>query len=144
MEQDNLTFKELSRKDIDAVVALAQKLNPNKTKEELSSLMPGMFDFPTYHCFGLYQQGKLIGITSGWITIRFYCGKQLEIDNVVIDSDIRSAGLGAKFLAMIEQWAKERDCKTIELNTYTQNTRSHKFYHNQGYVILGFHFQKVI
>ena len=31
---------------------------------------------------------------------------------------------------------------TVELNTYVTNDRSHKFYFNQGYSILGYHFQK--
>ncbi len=44
----------------------------------------------------------------------------------------------------IELWAKNNDCKTIELNTYVQNEKSHKFYFNQGFHILGFHFQKYI
>ena len=144
MERYEISFKKLSKADIGAIVILGKKLNPARSIEELKDFMHEMFDFATYHCFGLYQDGKLVGVSSGWITIRFYSGKQLEIDNVIIDDAIRSAGFGKILLEHIEAWAKERDCKTVELNTYISNSRSHKFYFNRGYVIAGYHFQKFI
>jgi GNAT superfamily N-acetyltransferase len=103
-----------------------------------------MFSFPTYYCFGIFLDKKLIGISSAWITVRLYSGKQLEVDNVVINQNIQSKGYGRLFFEFIENWAKENNCKTIELNTYVQNARSHKFYFGLGYKILGFHFQKQI
>ena len=144
MEQENISFKELSSGDTAAIVSYAQQLNPAKSAEELTGYMHEMFAFANYHCFGVYQAAKLIGITSGWITVRFYSGKQIEIDNVIVGNEVRSAGVGKQFLAWIESWAKERSCKTVELNTYIQNSRSHKFYFSNRYSILGFHFQKNI
>ncbi len=32
----------------------------------------------------------------------------------------------------------------MELNTYTGNRKSHKFYYNEGFEIYGFHFIKVM
>ncbi len=68
----------------------------------------------------------------------------MELDNVIVDNTLRSNGLGNRFLELIEKWAIERGFQTIELNTYVGNTSSHKFYFNMGYIILGYHFQKVI
>jgi hypothetical protein len=103
-----------------------------------------MFKLETYHCFGLWQKGKLVAMSNGWITVRFYSGKQLEVDNVIVDADLRSKGVGKYFFACINRWAIDNGCQTIELNTFVQNSKSHKFYFNEGYAILGFHFQKVI
>ncbi len=144
MEQERISFKELSMGDAAAIVSFAQQLNPAKSAEELAGYIREMFAFANYHCFGVYQEAKLMGITSGWITVRFYSGKQIEVDNVIIGNEARSSGIGKQFLAWIESWAKERSCKTVELNTYIQNSRSHKFYYNNGYIILGLHFQKNI
>ena len=71
-----------------------------------------------------------------------YCGKQLEVDNVFILPEYQSSGYGAVFFDHIEDWAKENHCNTVELNTYVENTRSHKFYFKEGYTILGYHFWK--
>ncbi|VXB77050.1 GNAT family N-acetyltransferase (fragment) [Flavobacterium sp. 9AF] len=103
-----------------------------------------MFQFSNYICFGLYLENKLIAITCGWIMVRIYSGKQLEIDNVILDKEHHSKGYGTILLNYIEEWAKQNEFETIELNTYVQNYRSHKFYFNQGYKILGYHFQKKI
>jgi GNAT superfamily N-acetyltransferase len=144
MKDNSLTFKLLTIKSIGQISVLGQKLNPKLTLEKVKEYQKEMFDFPTYKCFGLFLGDKLIGVSSGWITVRLYSGKQLEVDNVIIDNDIQSKGYGKKLFEFIEKWAKENNCKTIELNTYVQNSRSHKFYYNLGYSILGFHFWKHI
>lgn len=142
MKDNNIKFKLLANEDINEIAVLGQQLNPKLTFEEVQALQEEMFDFPTYKCFGVFLDEKLIGISSGWLTIRLYSGKQLEVDNVFIDDNIQSKGYGKIFFGFIEKWAKENGCKTMELNTYVQNTRSHKFYYNSGYSILGFHFWK--
>lgn len=42
------------------------------------------------------------------------------------------------------KWCRSRAYKSIELNTYVRNPRSHKFYFNQGYEIIGYHFEKAL
>ena len=134
----------MTPRDSDAIVPLANKLHPGTDAGKIRAYLAEMFSFPTYHCFGLWQDEKLVAMSNGWITIRFYSGKQLEVDNVIVDPDLRSKGVGKFFFARIQEWANQQDCKTIELNTYVQNSKSHKFYFNEGYAILGFHFQKVL
>jgi len=135
-------FQELTAGDSDAIVPLANKLHPATNPEIIRDCLAEMFNLPTYHCFGLWQNHKLVATSNGWITVRFYSGKQLEVDNVIVDPDLRSQGVGKYFFTHIQDWALQNDCKTIELNTFVQNSKSHKFYFNEGYKILGFHFQK--
>ncbi len=135
---------ELSVKHKAAIAALGHQLNPDIPVATLETYLEEMFALDTYHCFGLYEGETLIGISSGWITVRFYSGKQLEIDNVIIDAAARSKGIGAQFMQLVEEWAAAHDCKTVELNAYVQNSDAHRFYFREGYRILGFHFQKKI
>ena len=139
---DSLTFKLLDRGQAEEIARLGVQLNPDIPQKTLESYLDDMFDLPTYRCFGAFIDNKLIGISSGWITIRFYSGKQLEVDNVVIDASLQSKGIGNQFLEYIEAWAIKNGCKTVELNSYVQNSRSHKFYYNRSYQVLGFHFLK--
>ena len=144
MKDNNLSFKLLKNDSINQISILGQKLNPKLTLEKVKEYQKEMFNFHNYRCFGLFLDDKIIGISSGWITVRLYSGKQLEVDNVIIDNNLQSKGYGKKLFEFIEKWAKENSCKTIELNTYVQNSKSHKFYYNLGYSILGFHFWKHI
>lgn len=141
---NKLSFEILTNTNIREIAILGQQLNPKLTLEQFHKYLNEMFAFPTYTCFGLYLEEKLIGISSGWTTVRFYSGKQLEVDNVVIDDSLQSNGYGKQFFDFIENWAIKNDFQTVELNTYVQNSKSHKFYFNLGYSILGFHFWKKI
>ncbi len=132
----------LSRTMIDEIASLGQQINPERSISELGGFLEEMFQMDNYICFGLYHQKQLVGICSAWTTVRFYSGKQLEIDNVIIDESKRSQGLGGKFLRVIEDWARDNDYQTMELNSYVDNAPSHKFYFDKGYKILGFHFLK--
>lgn len=138
----NISFEELDITYLQDIIPLIQVLNPNKSADEISQNMQEMFTFSNYKCFGLFDGEKLVGLTSAWITVRFYSGKQLEMDNFVVDSGRQSSGYGKMIVDFVEEWAKNNDCKTIELNTYVANSRSHKFYFFRGFSILGFHFQK--
>jgi GNAT superfamily N-acetyltransferase len=142
MKEVNLRL--LEEKKLEEILSLTSELNPETDLEILRKRQIEMFEFENYKCFGFYEKEKLLAISSGWITVRLYSGKQLEIDNVIVNPKIQSKGIGSKFIKLLENWATENDCMTVELNTYTQNSRSHKFYYNQGYNILGFHFQKQI
>ncbi len=129
---------------LEKILNLTKGLNPSLPFTDLKERQISMFDFEHYNCFGLFNQDELIGVSSGWITVRLYSGRQLEIDNFIINSKLHSKGYGKLFITELEAWAKQNNCVTIELNTYIQNERSHKFYFNQDYKILGFHFQKSI
>jgi len=149
---ETLEFRVLTVSDLDTIAPLANKLHPHMQLATVRAYLHEMFQLPTYHCFGLWQHAansesrsnpsKLIAMSNGWITIRIYSGKQLEVDNVIVDPDLRSKGVGKFFFRHIDQWAIQNGCQTIELNTFVQNAKSHKFYFNEGYKILGFHFQK--
>ena len=140
----NIQFEKLTVSNIKEIIPFGKLLNPTKSIEEIESSLTEMFSFENYHCFGLFQNEKLVGISGAWITVRIYSGKQLEIDHFVIDDTIRSSGLGKLFVTYIEDWANKNGCKTVELNAYVQSDRAHKFYFQNGYKVLGFHFQKKI
>jgi|SRR5580692_3959445 len=103
-----MEFFELTLDDSVAIVPLAHKLRPAADPAQLREYLAEMFSFPTFYCFGLRQEGKLIAVSFGWITVRFYSGKQLEVDNVIVDPDLRSQGVGKRFFSFIEQWAVQQ------------------------------------
>jgi GNAT superfamily N-acetyltransferase len=140
----DMKFAELSLKDKNKILELAREVNTEVPMNELLNRLEEMFDYSNYYCFGLFLESRLIAISSGWLTTRFYSGKQLEIDNIIVSVAHRSKGYGEKFLAYIEAWAVQKGCLSVELNTYVQNAKSHKFYFNQRYSILGYHFQKKV
>ncbi len=108
---------------------------------EIDNNLTAMAGMPNYTCFALFDDKELVGVASGWTTVRVYCGKQIELDNVVIDQKMQSQGLGKYFIKCIKQWTVANDFQSIGLNTYVENDKSHKFYFNHGFSIIGYHFE---
>lgn len=139
-----MKIEELTLDHSEEIVSLMNETNPDFSIKDLNPRLDDMFKYPNYICFGVFVESKLVAMTGGWVTTRLYSGKQLELDNVAVSEEYRSSGYGSNLLAHIEAWAIKENCLTVELNAYVSNSRSHKFYYNQGYNILGFHFQKKI
>jgi GNAT superfamily N-acetyltransferase len=93
----------------------------------------------------IVQENKVtIGLSGFWINTKLWCGKYLELDNVIVSQKHRSKGVGNLISTFLEQNAKENNCLIMALDAYTNNFTAHKFYYNQGFVPKGFHFIKSI
>ena len=97
-----------------------------------------------YKCLGIIDDGKLIGICGLWFMTRHYCGRSIEPDHIMIDPEYQGKGIGHQLFDWIFNYAKENNIEASELNTYVNNTGSHKLYYNLGYVIKGYHFVKLL
>ena len=98
----------------------------------------------SYQCLGMYDDKELIGICGLWTLTRHYIGKTIEPDHVVIDASYRGKNLGKKMFQWVYDYAQQHGYEATELNAYTGNRKSHKFYLNEGYDIYGYHFIKVL
>ena len=137
-------FKIISKKYLSRIVLLMQEFTANRFSSELLfSRFEEMFS-QNYECLGVFKGDELIGICGLWFQTRHYSGKSCEPDHVFIRPKYQGQGLGGKMFKFIEQYCKEKGCESLELNTYVENTASHKFYYNKGFKILGYHFFKDI
>lgn len=137
-----LAFNKILKKDLQLVIPYIMELGEYKTeKAVLEERLAEMFD-QNYECFGVYYEGKLIGIFGLWFMTRHYAGKSVEPDHIFIDPSYQNRGIGKEIFEFIFNYAQERGCETAELNSYVHNFRSHKFYMNHGFVIKGYHFLK--
>ena len=135
-------FEILSVSHIKEMIPLMQKLTENKfTDDILEQRFKEMFA-QNYECAGIFADEKLIGISGMWFCTRHYSGRSVEVDHVYIDNSYQGQGLGTQFFEWIYAYVKQKGYESIELNTYVQNHASHKFYYNQGFKILGYHFVK--
>lgn len=97
-----------------------------------------------YKCAGLYLDGKLVGICGLWILTKYYVGKHIEPDNMIILPEHRSEGFGNQLMAWVYEYAKSQGCIASELNCYLTNERGHTFWENEGYKKIAYHFQRAI
>lgn len=138
------TFQELHTKsEMLEHLSLIQQLSPNLTNESYEALLPDMIDHGYFQVIVLDQK-KVIGISGIWICTKLYSGKYLEMDNVVIDKNYRSKGIGKLLCDWCIKKAKDNNCQKVMLDAYIENEKAHAFYEREGFIKRGYHFLKSI
>lgn len=133
--------KLIPQEDLATIFPLLKILDPNIAEELLQQRLQEMQQH-NYLCAGIYDGELLIGISGMWILYKYYVGKHIEPDNVMIHPDHRGSGAGEALMNWIHDYAKEQGCLASELNCYVSNSKGVAFWVKQGYRILGFHFRK--
>ncbi|MBK8330602.1 MAG: GNAT family N-acetyltransferase [Bacteroidetes bacterium] len=84
----------------------------------------------------------IVGVSGFWIATKLYCGKYLEIDNLIVDAKHRSQQIGHLLVKQLEIIAKQNDCQVMMLDAYLTNTEAHRFYQENDFKAKGYHFIK--
>lgn len=137
-----LKFDILPNHNIEIIIPLVEKLNDYRVSRDTLRLRFQEMITQNYECVGVFDGSNLIGCCGLWFCTRHYSGKSVEMDHVFIDEDYRNRGIGKKMCDWIYRYVKMKGFETIELNTYVQNYPSHKFYYNEDFNALGYHFLK--
>ncbi len=138
---ENIEIKLIETKNILSIFPLLKELNSNTSDTILKQRLLEMTT-QHYKCVGMYLNNELIGISGLWFLTRHYCGRTIEPDHVVINLKYRNKGLGKKLFEWIYNYAQSIGYEATELNTYIENVKSHKFYENEGFKKLGYHYLK--
>ena len=122
---------------------LIQEMYPTITLEEYSNELDVMLTH-NYGQVAIYDGETCAGLTGYWIGSKLWCGKYMELDNVVVSSKYRRRGIGQQLFEHMEAWAKELGCTMLALDSYTDNFEAHRFFYEQKYVPRGFHFINIL
>lgn len=132
----------IPKENIKSIIPLLKVLAPKMEKALLNERIEEMTQNHQYECVGVYKDEQLIGISGLWILNKYYVGKHIEPDNVVILPEYRGKGIGEQLLQWITDYGQQKGCIASELNCYVNNSEGLKFWLNNGYKVLGFHCQK--
>ncbi|MEH7459180.1 GNAT family N-acetyltransferase [Bacillus sp. JJ1127] len=100
----------------------------NKVIQYNMSVLPKEVKQPLEHVNFLVKDdaGKILGGITG--TIYFY---HLHIDFLWVDESVRHEGYGSQLLNKIEEFAKEKQCRLILLDSFS--FQAPEFYKKHGY-----------
>lgn len=127
-----------------AQLEVMQELYPSLTAEAYAHDLEHMLPNNRYGQAAVFDGEKCLGIAGFWIGTKLWCGKYLEIDNLVVSSKYRSKGAGKTLFSYLKNKANEEGCSMIALDSYTSNFKAHKFFYNEEFGPKGFHFIHVI
>ncbi len=120
-----------------------QDLYPSLTLSEYSSELDLMLPH-NYGQVGVFEGDICLGLSGFWIGTKLWCGKYLELDNIVVSKTQRSQGIGKLLFDFLHKKALENDCTMLSLDSYTTNFNAHKFFYKEGFAPKGFHFINIL
>jgi GNAT superfamily N-acetyltransferase len=97
-----------------------------------------------YGQVGVFEEDICLGLSGFWIGTKLWCGKYLELDNIVVSKTQRSQGIGKLIFDFLHKKALENDCTMLSLDSYTTNFNAHKFFYKEGFAPKGFHFINIL
>lgn len=121
--------------------AILTQLNPGLKEDQFHKMILEMQNHP-YKMLGVLHNQEIIAISGYWILTKLYCGKYLEMDNVVVDDKYRSLGIGKLMVDTLSQIAIQQRCNVMMLDAYIPNIKAHTFYESLGFEKKGYHFVK--
>lgn len=86
------------------------------------------------------EDEQVICVAGFSILQKLSLGKHLYIDDFVTDKSVKSTDAGKALLDFLKIYAKQQDCKSIELDSLVQRHEAHKFYLSQDMQIVSHHF----
>lgn len=135
------TYALIPKEEINSIIPMLQLLNADIPEPVLSERLAEMVQ-RGYECLGVFDGRKMIGICGLWILVKYYVGRHIEPDNVMILPEYRNKGIGDEMMKWVYAYGQSKGCVASELNCYVTNSGGQKFWANEGYKILGFHYQK--
>lgn len=114
-------------------------------QEEMEERLSLLLNDSSYACFvSCYEERitGMIGLTKGMYFEKN--GTYARITALVVSEEFRGNGFGKSLVLHGEEWAKEKGCTAILLNSGKHRTDTHEFYRNLDYDDTGLRFIKVM
>ena len=135
-------FRILTQKsEMTPLFPLIHQLNNQVTPDYYSEVLEEMVPHG-YRMVAVYEGDECLGLSGIWVAAKIYCGKYMEMDNVVIAAVHRSRGIGQLLTDFITDLARQEGCSSMLLDAYLENERAHAFYERSGFTKRGYHFVK--
>lgn len=122
-----------SPEELKSVFPLMKQLREHLSEEQFVSLIGLAMKESRYQLLGFFENGKCQGLMGYRILTDLVHGRHLYIDDLVVDQNLRSKGLGAKLLSKAKDIAKSENCKRLRLCTGAENDRGKNFYERNGW-----------
>ena len=114
-------------------------LRPALDEESLQRvLVEGAGEGLRYH--GAVVEDRCVGVAGWRIMTTTVFGRSAYIDDLVVDPESRSAGIGRALLEFVAADAAARGAATLTLDSAVHRVGAHRFYFRERLHVAAFHF----
>lgn len=130
---------------VDSIVSTLPLINqqyPDVDATKLRLSVAEMIDVNNYKMLAVLDNGRVIAVCGYWILRMIYCGRYLQMSNLIVDLSYRNKGVASQIVDYFTELAKKSRCDKIVLDSNILNKKSHSLFFNNDFYIRGFHFMK--
>ncbi len=84
-----------------------------------------------YRLFALYKTEEIVSLAGVAIRTNFYNGRHLFVYDLVTRVDSQSMGYGTQLMDYVADWARDRECESITLESGLWRDDAHRFYEDR-------------
>lgn len=133
-DKNKLKIRRAKSADVPRIAELAGQLGYPATSAQMRERLRGIKP-ASQHAVLVAETAE--GGVIGWVHVSrqplLEVEIRAEVNGLVIDERVRSAGAGARLLAAAEEWARKHGCKGMSVRSNVIRERAHKFYERKGY-----------
>ena len=134
-----MEIRELNEGDLESLLKLYEQLdgkNSGFAVDDARTIWKNeIAENPNIKYFGAVENGKVVSTCFCAIipNLTRLGGAIGFIENVVTDKDFRKQGLGKKVMEKAIEFAREKNCYKVILESGAWRTEAHQFYRNLGF-----------
>jgi predicted N-acetyltransferase YhbS len=132
----DIIIREIEEKDYPALLLLLNNEIGNRyvTVDNIAPHYNRVKDDERYKTFVALLEDEVVGFVSAvqFFTVGFD-GNLMWIVQIAVTKEIQNKGIGTKLLQHIENYAREKGCDSIILNSGVRRIDAHAFYKRNGY-----------
>ncbi|MCI9087023.1 MAG: GNAT family N-acetyltransferase [Clostridia bacterium] len=141
-----MEIREIILDDLDRVFELLNNLYHGKLNfsrfQEIYKLK--LEDENNYYIVAIKER-KIVAILTAELQEKLHRdNKQLFIEDLIVDESYRSQGIGKALLQNAVDYARINNCNVVELTSYIDNEKAHKFYETNNFVKHSYKFKKYL
>lgn len=136
-----LQIKEIDDDDLPQTWPVMAQLRPHLSEADYLAMVGRMRVADGFRVFAATRDGVVVGVAGVRPTELLYCGRILQIDDLVVSDGERSKGVGKALIDHVKTVAKAEGRGEVHLDSGMARMDAHRFYDREGFERLGYHFR---
>lgn len=144
--QEQIIIRKADVSDLPSILKLYSQVEEKDEEvlslEEAEIIFDKFSSYPNYSLYAAILDKKIVGTFELLIMDNLAHKGKLSglVEDVVVDREYRSKGIGKKMMEYAIQVCKENKCYKLALSSSLSREKAHKFYENLGFEKHGYSF----
>lgn len=117
------------------------QLRPDLSEADYIAMVDRMCVTDGFRVFAAMRDGAVVGVAGVRPMELLYCGRILQIDDLVVSDAKRSTGVGKALVDHVKAVARNERRGEVHLDSGLGRAEAHRFYDREGFERLGYHFR---